>query len=62
MFVARDKDNSLYLYYTKPTRINEEWVADDGFLINSELFPELKWEDEPIEVELLIRKKELITF
>ena len=56
MYVARDKNGSLWLYSKKPYR--EEyyggWYSVGVNLeINSEEFPELKWEDEPIEVKLI---------
>lgn len=57
MFVARDKDNSLFLYGFKPTRqIDDTWYDwDDGdrtgiIELDKDLFPMLTWEHEPIEV------------
>lgn len=45
MWVARDKDNQLYLYRDKPTK----GMASDT--IDSDLFPSVKWEDkEPTRV------------
>ena len=57
MWVARDKDDMLFLYKTKPKRDNifEDWdmsLYGDCMKLNKKLFPKLKWEDEPIEVEL----------
>lgn len=60
MWIARDKDNSLWLYNEKPVR-NEEgnyWtissVTDNTVdALHSTMFPELKWEDEAMEVDLL---------
>lgn len=68
MWVARDKDEDLWLYTDKPKRsqTNCWWEADtqtnpldadEVMLINRELFPDLSWEDEPIEVDL-VRKEE----
>jgi len=61
MWVARDRDDSLTLAESKP------YIADSSkgfykhtghyFEINSSLFPNLKWEDEPLEVELVEAKK-----
>lgn len=57
MWVARDKDNSLYLYDTKPKKHrNNAWDSDgDGIVhIDDNLFPEVKWEDdEPLEVDII---------
>lgn len=55
MWVARDADSTLWLHDTKP------YIQDSSkgyykptsgryFEIDSKLFPDLKWEDEPIEV------------
>ena len=53
--MARDKDGNLFAYNDKPTRCDnqKEWFAEK-FLSSMEnsFFPELKWEDEPLEVEL----------
>ena len=45
----------LYAYFNKPIRDTflKEWDSDKVSLsIDDLFFPELKWEDEPIEVEL----------
>ena len=58
-WVARDADGYLNSGVNKPQRIENYW---GGFLelieLNPYFFPDLKWEDEPIEVECLIRKIE----
>lgn len=56
MWIARDKNNDLCLYKEKPSR-NEndsQWFIAGGYylILQENLFPELKWEDEPIEVNL----------
>jgi hypothetical protein len=67
MWIARDKDGELGLFSTKPEKdyISQRWVMktntneNSKFLysfIDPDLFPELKWWDKPIEVEL-IRKE-----
>ena len=67
-WVARDKvgwGNSkgwLRLHFRKPERTIRSWDSANEFLedesqtLNSDMFPELTWESEPVEVELLIRK------
>lgn len=54
-WVARDKDGNLFAYNDKPTRCDnqKEWFAEK-FLSSMEnsFFPNLTWNDEPIEVEL----------
>ena len=54
MWIARDRDGSLWLHTNKPNKNMTQWAeGDDYFEISSELFPEVKWEDEePIELVL----------
>lgn len=53
-WVARDKNGFLFAYKDKPTRSDnkKEWLGWFLFSMKNSYFPELKWEDEPIEVEL----------
>ena len=54
-WVARDKDGNIFAYNDKPTRCDNqgEWFsAKFLFSLENSLFPELKWEDEPLEFEL----------
>lgn len=59
-WVTRDLGNEIEsnLFTEKPIRGEFNWFVSNGDIIrlNRNIFPELKWEDEPIEVELLIRK------
>lgn len=54
-WIARDKNDFLFAYEDKPKRCDnkKEWFAGK-FLssISRNCFPELKWEDEPLEFEL----------
>ena len=62
MWIVRNKkDGTLRLFKTKPERIDEEfcWVkcknCDDsacGIKLDDNLFPQLTWDDEPMEVGL----------
>ena len=61
-WVARDKFyDGLSIYsVAKPKRERGFWSNDGNkgasrMFINKELFPRLRWEDEPIEVELIIK-------
>lgn len=62
-WVARDC-YGLWLYKQKPYRVNgkhiSHWTDEFGpnseTRLNEEFFPELTWEDEPIEIELTIKK------
>ena len=68
MYVARDKDGVLHVFNNQPTRQYPYkgsdkcgwWFESTTYTqmpISTDLFPELRWEDEPIEVEL-VRKEE----
>lgn len=65
MFAARDKDGYLCIYAHKPHRGTAEWSSVDLYktsetsavelnriCIDGRLFPELTWEDDPIEVHV----------
>ena len=55
LWVARDWDGMLYAYFNKPIRdtVWKEWNSDeDSLSIDDSFFPELKWEDELLEVML----------
>ena len=59
-YVARDEDDILCLYRSKPCKVKEygTWYSDSEgfsyFSIDSEMFPNVKWEDEePLEVTLV---------
>ena len=68
-WVARDNaehyGNSkgwLRLHFRRPEREMHQWVSKDEFdvddsqILNDDMLEKLTWEDEPIEVEILIRK------
>lgn len=55
LWVARDWGGMLYAYFNEPIRdtVWKEWNSDKFSLsIDDSFFPDLKWEDEPIEVEI----------
>ena len=61
MWLARDEDNSLYLYYEeKPVKYFEKWrtsISSRYIRISCGLFSEVKWsDDEPTKVKLVIDK------
>lgn len=54
MYVARDKKGVLFLFKTKPVRIDDTWSWDEySYVLDSDMFPNLKWEDEPLRVNLV---------
>ena len=59
-WVARDEDEKIWVYETCPEKYSDwqQWVGNDGSMrLDQKSFPGLKWEDEPVEVEITIRKK-----
>lgn len=58
LWLARDKDNFLTLFKNKPERLNGRWLdfnpdTEKQFIfIDETLFPDLKWRDEPLEVNI----------
>ena len=55
LWVARDKNGKLCLYETKPERDYDVkiWQAAWFYIgVLHNLFPDLTWEDEPMEVEI----------
>lgn len=62
-WVARDKRGTICLYSECPERFNapiNEWGTDyplQYYCLSKELFPDLTWDDDPIEVELIIKRK-----
>lgn len=72
LWIARDKDNNLFIYNNKPV-IHKEYESFDVDLnnndsnifyferiiqINSKLFPEVTWENSPQQVELKLIKND----
>ena len=57
-WIARDEDGTLWFFMNKPYCGNRIWFCDDGAFmqINPNLFPTLHWEDEAIEVELIVKE------
>lgn len=64
-WIARDLDGTLWMIEGIPTRdeIKNVWVmpsvelAPNYILLPSELFPEITWEDEPVQAKIGIRNK-----
>jgi hypothetical protein len=61
VYIARDKNNDLYLFNDLPHRGNECWwgtkEVDGTYLrLNKSLYPEVTWESEPLKAELSISR------
>ena len=55
LWIVRDWGGMLFAYFNKPIRdtVWKEWESDGVPLsIDDSLFPDLTWEDEPLEVVL----------
>lgn len=62
LWYAVDKDGCGWYFRTKPHRVGTEWYENtEGQAVmyesGNKLFPGISWEDEPIEVELTIKKQ-----
>lgn len=62
-WVARDSNESLYLFCFKPERVrylgssDGVWMSRTIEKLDSMLFPDLTWESAPLEVEIIIKRK-----
>lgn len=56
VWVARDEDNSLWIYTTKPRKSDGMFccgAAGDMVPIDESVYPEITYENSPIKVKLL---------
>lgn len=62
MYVARDKDGSVFVYNAKPEKGDEIWRGAGWMQITDHVLPKSvnpKWDDpEPIKVKLIRDNKE----
>jgi hypothetical protein len=59
MFLARDKNNDLYLFDKLPIKGTECWWAESGvdgtyLRLDKSLYPEVTWESEPVPAVLTV--------
>ena len=61
MWIARNVDNTLVLFQSKPILNNEvmwdEILNEDYMFISEYLYPEVTFENSPKPVEIVIKKK-----
>ena len=58
-YVARNKTDDLYFYFQKPEKLLNIWYLWNSrkyFILPKTDFPNLKWEDEPLKVEITIKE------
>ena len=57
LWIARDADGSLSLYEKEPTLVvGQIWTGGCSIWINPNDYPEVTFENSPMEVELVIKK------
>ena len=60
MYVAKDKSGTVLISVKEPERMTAHWKAPDCqyMVVNAKyaetMFPDLKWENEPIKITLNI--------
>lgn len=59
VWAARDKNGTLWSFAHKPQRIINGFAGSDIGRMDKKLFPDLKWEDEPIQFEMLIKEEKI---
>ena len=60
LWIARDRDFSLWLYTEKPTKDGTKFIGiyDQIYHLDHELFPDITFENSPQEVEIKLVKEE----
>lgn len=56
-WVARDENGEIYAYEDYPEKDSEMWIGSNSMLLDRKSFPNIKWEDEPMEVKVTITRK-----
>lgn len=62
-WVARDSNESLYLFCLKPKRVrylgssDGVWMSRTIEKLDPSLFPDLTWESDPEPIEIIIKRK-----
>jgi hypothetical protein len=59
VFLARDKNNDLYLFDKLPIKGSECWWAESGvdgtyLRLDKSLYPEVTWESDPVPAQLSV--------
>lgn len=58
-WVARDADGTLWVFSQKPMRIgSNHWEGEAAdFVLSQDTYPDLTWDDDPQEVETILKRK-----
>lgn len=62
-WIARDKTYDLHFFSKKPKRniadsrfnLDNVWIGKNWLVLDCDLYPNLTWEDEPIEAEIILK-------
>ena len=57
LWIARDFNGDICLHTERPQLLKTVWHSDDWFFLNENLFPEVTFENSPMEVELKLIEK-----
>ena len=62
LWIARDKDESLYIYAERPklNEVNNQWYCTLGCFncqLDESMLPELTFENSPQEIELKLKNE-----
>lgn len=60
MYLARDKNQDLYLFADRPQRGTECWWSEKGLdgtylKLDKSLYPEVTWDSEPLAMVLSVK-------
>lgn len=58
VWIARDRDNFLWMYSDKPNKYSNYWDAEGpATVLKTKYFPNIKWEDkEPTRAKIILNK------
>lgn len=57
MYIARDFDGYILLHTKEPKLLDGEWSSERVLMLNKTDFPEVTFENSPMEVELKLIEK-----
>jgi hypothetical protein len=58
IWIARDYDGYIYLHAERPKLDDGEWYSNRLLMLDVTDFPEVTFENSPMEVELVIKKQD----
>ena len=58
MWIARDPSGAICLHTEEPILSSSVmgWLSEEWFILNEDSFPEVTFENSPMEVELVLKK------